>query len=86
MKHIDGSKIWEVHHSYYGTDNSTYLPSDYQLTGLPEKNIGNYFYYGNIVVVEAKEGIVLSYKKEFLILLNTLNITEISLGAKFQIE
>ena len=52
------------------------LPSEFQLTNVMETDIGNYFFYGNIVVVEAKEGIDLSYKQNISILLNTLNITE----------
>lgn len=51
------------------------LPAEFQLTNVMEMDIGNYFFYGNIVIVEVKEGILLSYKKDFSVLLNALNIT-----------
>lgn len=49
------------------------LNPEFQLTKLVETLVGNYFFYGNIVVFEAKEGILLSYKKEFPMLLNALD-------------
>lgn len=52
------------------------LPSEFQLTKIMEMEIGNYFFYGNIVVVEAKEGINISYKKDLSIILLILNITK----------
>ena len=52
------------------------LPPEFQLTKIMEMEIGNYFFYGNVVIVEAKEGIVLSYKKDLSIVLLILNITE----------
>lgn len=52
------------------------LPPEFQLTKIMEMEIGNYFFYGNIVIVEAKEGIMLSYKKDLSVVLLILNITE----------
>ena len=54
------------------------LPEDIVLKNVLETDIGTVFFYGNIVVFEAKEGIVLSYKNGFSILLKGLKI----LGAK----
>lgn len=51
------------------------FPAEFQLTNVMEMDIGNYFFYGNVVIVEAKEGILLSYKKDFSVLLNALDIT-----------
>lgn len=52
------------------------LPAEFRLTRIMEMEIATYFFYGNIVIVEAKEGILLSYKKDFSVLLNALNITD----------
>ena len=52
------------------------LPPEFQLTKIMEMEIGNYFFYGNVVIVEAKEGIMLSYKKDLSVILLILNITK----------
>ncbi|CAM3384457.1 hypothetical protein [Aequorivita lipolytica] len=52
------------------------LPPEFQLTKIMEMEIGNYFFYGNVVIVEAKEGIMLSYKKDLSVILLIQNITE----------
>ncbi|MBK5213800.1 MAG: hypothetical protein JJE55_09095 [Flavobacteriaceae bacterium] len=52
------------------------LPPEFHLDKEMETKIGMYYFYGNIVVVEAKEGITLSYKTEFSILLKALTILE----------
>ncbi len=52
------------------------LPPEFQLTKVVEMEIGNYFFYDNIVIVEAKEGIMLSYKRYLSVILLILNITE----------
>lgn len=54
------------------------LHSDFQLKKVLETNIGLVYFYGNLIVVEANEGIVLSYKTGFSVLLNGLSM----LGAK----
>ncbi len=50
------------------------LPSDFQLKRTLETEIGMVYFYGNVVIVEAKEGIVLSYKTGFSVLLNGLSL------------
>ncbi len=50
------------------------LPPEFHLDKEMETKIGMYYFYGNIVVVEVKEGIILSYKTEFSILLSTLTL------------
>lgn len=52
------------------------LPPEFLLTKVIEMEIGNYFFYENIVIVEAKEGILLSYKKDLSVVLLILNITK----------
>lgn len=54
------------------------LPSNFQLKKRLEIDIGTVYFYNGIVVFEAKEGVVLSYKTGFYILLKGLNY----LGAK----
>ena len=50
------------------------LPPNFQLEKIFESDIGKVYFYKNIVVFEAKEGIVLSYKTGFSILLKGLSI------------
>ncbi|MDP2686392.1 MAG: hypothetical protein Q8O62_04165 [Aequorivita sp.] len=50
------------------------LPPDFQLKKTLETEIGMIYFYDNIVIVEANEGIVFSYKNGFSVLLKTLNI------------
>ena len=52
------------------------LPPEFQLTKIMEMELGKYFFYGNIVIVEVNEGINLSYKTDLSILLIILNITK----------
>lgn len=52
------------------------MPKEFHLTHIMDLAVGNYFFYGNIVVVEAREGIVLSYKKNLSVILAILNITK----------
>ena len=49
------------------------LPSDFQLKKKTETDIGMIYFYNGIVIFEAKEGVVLSYKTGFSILLKGLN-------------
>jgi len=49
------------------------LTPDFQLKKKMETNIGVVYFYNNIVIFEAKEGVVLSYKTGFSILLKSLN-------------
>lgn len=50
------------------------LPTEFKLNTILETDIGNLSFYGNIVVFEGGEGIVLSYKSGFSILLKGLKI------------
>ncbi|MRT16016.1 hypothetical protein F3C99_03495 [Vitellibacter sp. q18] len=50
------------------------LPSEFQLKEILETPIGLVYFYGNIVVFEANEGVTLSYKSGFSILLKGLTI------------
>ncbi len=54
------------------------LPNDFQLKKTLETDIGILYFYGNIVVFEANEGVILSYKTGFSVLLKGLTIV----GAK----
>ncbi|HPE82701.1 MAG: hypothetical protein KDC94_01425 [Aequorivita sp.] len=54
------------------------LPQGFQLKKKLETDIGMVYFYNGIVIFEAKEGVVLSYKTGFSILLKGLNY----LGAK----
>ncbi|SRX75953.1 hypothetical protein [Aequorivita antarctica] len=54
------------------------LPPGFRLKKTLETEIGMVYFYENIVVFEAKEGIIMSYKTGFSILLKGLNY----LGAK----
>ncbi|WP_410005048.1 hypothetical protein [Aequorivita nionensis] len=49
------------------------LPADFQLKKTLDTDIGMVYFYDNIVVFEAKEGIIMSYKTGFSILLKGLN-------------
>ncbi len=49
------------------------LPPDFQLKKVLETEIGVVYFYDNIVIFEAKEGIVMSYKTGFSLLLKGLN-------------
>lgn len=49
------------------------LPSGFQLKKKTETDIGMIYFYNGIVIFEAKEGVVLSYKTGFSILLKGLN-------------
>ncbi|WP_052309041.1 hypothetical protein [Aequorivita sublithincola] len=48
--------------------------ADFKLDTILETDIGNLYFYGNIVIFEGNEGIVLSYKSGFSILLKGLKI------------
>lgn len=50
------------------------LPPDFQIKKVLETDIGMVYFYGNIVVFEANEGVILSYKTGFSILLKGLTI------------
>ncbi len=50
------------------------LPNDFQLKKTLETDIGTIYFYGNVVVFEANEGVILSYKTGFSILLKGLTI------------
>ena len=50
------------------------LPPDFRLTNMLETDIGILYFYGNIVVFEAFEGVILSYKTGFSVLLKGLTI------------
>lgn len=52
------------------------LPSEFRLQGRLDTDYGVYFFYDDIVVMEAKEGIFLSYSEEVSVLLNILNILD----------
>lgn len=52
------------------------LSPEFQLTKIMEMEIGNYYFYNNVVIVEAKEGVTISYKKDLSIILIILNVTE----------
>jgi hypothetical protein len=49
------------------------LPADFQLKKTLDTDIGMIYFYENIVIFEAKEGIIMSYKTGFSILLKGLN-------------
>ena len=49
------------------------LPPDFQLKKRLETDIGMVYFYNGIVIFEANEGVVLSYKTGFSILLKGLN-------------
>lgn len=48
------------------------LPSDFKLEKVLDTDIGTAYFYGTLVVVEAKEGIVISHKNGFSALLKGL--------------
>lgn len=50
------------------------LPSNFQIKKTLETDIGMVYFYGNIVVFEANEGVTLSYKTGFSILLKCLTV------------
>ncbi|WP_310991767.1 hypothetical protein [Aequorivita marina] len=50
------------------------LPAEFQLSDVIETEIGTVYIYDNILIFEANEGIVLSYKTGFSILLKSLRI------------
>lgn len=50
------------------------LPSEFHLRKVMETEIGIIYFYGNILVFEGHEGIVLSYKTGFSILLKSLQV------------
>ncbi len=50
------------------------LPPEFELRSILETDIASIYFYGNFVVFEANEGIILSYKTGFSILLKSLNI------------
>lgn len=50
------------------------LPPDFQIKKVLETDIGMVYFYDNIVVFEANEGVTLSYKTSFSILLKCLTI------------
>lgn len=50
------------------------LPQEFQLKEILDTPIGIVYFYGNIVVFEAFEGVTLSYKTGFSILLKGLTI------------
>ncbi len=52
------------------------ISKEFKLQGKLETDYGVYFFYNNIVVMEANEGILLSYSEEISVLLNILNILE----------
>lgn len=52
------------------------IPFEFRLTGKLKADYGIYFFYDNIVVMEANEGILLSYSEEISVLLNILNILD----------
>ncbi len=49
------------------------LPSGFQLKKRLDTDVGVFYFYENIVVFEAQESVVMSYKTGFSILLNILN-------------
>lgn len=49
------------------------LPQDFQLKKSIETDIGMLYFYNGIVIIEANEGITLSYKTGFSILIKGLN-------------
>jgi len=50
------------------------LPDYVELTDLVETEVASVYFYGNLAVVEVSEGINLSYKNGFSLLLNGLRI------------
>ncbi len=50
------------------------IPAEFVLKHVLETEIGTLFFYGNIVVMEAREGVVLSHKNGFSILLKALKL------------
>lgn len=52
------------------------IPTEFRLTGKLKTDYGIYFFYDNIVVMEANEGILLSYSEEVSVLLNILKILD----------
>jgi hypothetical protein len=49
------------------------LPPDFLLNKIRETDIGVVYFYGNIIVFEANEGVVMSYKTGFSVLVKGLN-------------
>ena len=56
-------------------DNPHNLPEGVDLKDKLETEIGDLFFYPDLVIVEAKEGVTLSYKTAFSILLKALQLT-----------
>src|SRR5690606_8013689 len=52
------------------------LPAEFQLKKILETEIGKLYFYEDILVLEAKEGITLSYDTGFSVLLKSLNILD----------
>lgn len=49
------------------------LPAEFRLKKTLETDVGMVYFYDNIVIFEANEGVIMSYKTGFSILLNGLN-------------
>ena len=56
-------------------NNPHNLPEGVNLKDKLETELGNIFFYPNLIIVEANEGVTLSYKTGFAILLNVLQLT-----------
>jgi|TARA_R100000306_G_scaffold12158_3_gene14275 hypothetical protein len=54
------------------------LPETAVLKNIMDSKIGTIYFYGNIVIVEAKEGVTLSYKNAFPILVKGLTYLKVS--------
>lgn len=54
------------------------LPDSAILKDIFESEIGTVYFYGDIVIVEAKEGITLSYKNAFPVLVKGLSYLKVS--------
>ncbi|RFN57934.1 hypothetical protein [Marixanthomonas ophiurae] len=54
------------------------LPSSAVLKSIFNSEIGTIYFYGNIAIVEANEGVTLSYKNAFPVLVKGLNYLKVS--------
>tara|TARA_B100000949_G_C14172123_1_gene403791 strand:+ start:240 stop:704 length:465 start_codon:yes stop_codon:yes gene_type:complete len=54
------------------------LPDSAILKDIFESEIGTIYFYGNIAIVEAKEGVTLSYKNAFPVLVKGLTYLKVS--------
>tara|TARA_R110002124_G_C8974716_1_gene515869 strand:- start:12138 stop:12611 length:474 start_codon:yes stop_codon:yes gene_type:complete len=67
-------QIYKGYHIFMNTTQPHNLPEPFTLTDSIKTEIGTVYFYGNFVVVEMNEGVNVSFKTGFSILLKGLSI------------